>query len=89
MRTSAKERNRELTTEKPLENIKPRRGMVVRLLEEPGLWQVMDHAPKSEGPAAWWLNPYDEAARAALPHAVHGRYRSGSWKTMRPADGLS
>ena len=73
------------TVEKPLENIKPRRGMVVRLLEEPGLWQVMDRAPATEGAAAWWLTPYDEAARNAHPHPTHKGFRSGSWRTMRPA----
>lgn len=74
------------TTDKPLENIKPRRGMVVRLLEEPGLWQIMDRAPVSEGAAAWWLTPWDKAAEAAQPHPTHGRYRSGSWKSMRAVD---
>lgn len=71
--------------DKPLENIKPRRGMVVRLEDEPGLWMIMDRAPATEGSSAWWLQPYDDDAKGAQPHPTHKSYRSGSWRTMRKA----
>ena len=67
--------------DKPVENIKPKRGMLVALLEDPGTWQVMDKSPA--GPAEWWLLPWDDAAKAAKPHATHGRYRSASYRGMR------
>lgn len=67
--------------EKPLENIKPRRGMVVHLEAEPGKWQIMDRSPA--GPAHWWLTPWDEAAEQAVHHPTHGRYRSASYREMR------
>lgn len=69
--------------DKPLENIKPAVGLIVRLENEPGRWQVTSRAPKAEGVSAWWLSPYDEAARMALPHPRHGAFRSGTWRTMR------
>lgn len=68
---------------KPLENVKPKVGLVVRLDNEPGRWQITSRAPKSEGASAWWLSPYDDLARMALPHPKHGAYRSGTWRTMR------
>lgn len=67
--------------EKPLENIKPKRGLLVALEDEPGTWQVMDKSP--QGPSEWWLLPWDHAAKQAKPHPSHGRYRSASYRTMR------
>lgn len=67
--------------DKPLENIKPRRGMLVRLEGEPGKWQVMERSPA--GPSHWWLLPWDQEAEAAEHHPAHGRYRSASYREMR------
>lgn len=67
----------------PLENLKPRRGMLVLILETPGVWQVMDAAPGMVG--GWWLTPWDDAAREAEPDKEWGAYRKANWRTLRPA----
>lgn len=67
----------------PLENLKPRRGMLVTLVEEPGVWQVMDAAPGMVG--GWWLTPWDDAAREAKPDKEWKSFRKANWRTMRPA----
>jgi hypothetical protein len=72
----------------PLENLKPRRGMLVVLHEEPGVWQVLDPAPPVKGeraPGTWWLTPWDDQARSAEPDKVYGSYRAATYKTMKPA----
>lgn len=71
------------------ENLKPRRGMVVVVADEPGRWQVLDPAPKGpDTPAgSWWLTPWDEDARAAPRHARYGSYRAATYRTMKPANG--
>lgn len=69
--------------EAPLENLKPRRGMLVELLETPGTWQVTDQAPGMVG--GWWLTPWDDAAREAEPDKEWGAYRKANYRTMRPA----
>ncbi|WP_181034039.1 hypothetical protein [Arthrobacter sp. GMC3] len=48
------------TQAKISENIKPRIGMVVKLTDKPGLWQVLDRAP---GAGAWWMLAWDDDAR--------------------------
>lgn len=68
----------------PLENLKPRRGMLVVLAEEPGVWQCMDQAPTP--PGAWWLLPWDGEARSARPSAEWGLYRKATYRAMRPAN---
>lgn len=74
-------RRQQAVPDKPLENIKPKRGLLVALEDEQGTWQVMDKSP--QGPAEWWLLPWDDEAKAAAPHPSHGRYRSASYRTMR------
>jgi hypothetical protein len=74
--------------DKPLENLKPRRGMLVVLAETPGVWQILDPAPPIRGerpPGSWWLTPWDDDARAADPHPSLGSYRCATYKTMKPA----
>lgn len=68
----------------PLENLKPRRGMRVVLAEEPGVWQCLDQAPTP--PGAWWLTPWDEAARSAEPSTEWGAYRKATYRTMKSAN---
>lgn len=73
--------------EAPLENIKPRRGMLVNLAEAPGVWQVTDQAPGV--PGSWWLTPWDEAACQAPPDREWGSYRKATYRTMRSANARS
>jgi len=76
------------TADKPLENLKPRRGMLVLLADTPGIWQILDPAPAIKGqrpPGTWWLTPWDDEAREAAPDKVLGRYREATYKTMKPA----
>lgn len=70
--------------EVPLENLKPRRGMLVTLHEEPGVWQIMDKSGAMVG--GWGLSPWDDAAREATPDKAYGSYRVASYRTMRPAN---
>lgn len=72
----------------PLENLKPRRGMLVLVHDEPGIWQVLDPAPPVKGerpPGSWWLTPWDDAARNAPRHKVDGAFRCATYRTMKPA----
>jgi len=73
--------------DKPLENLKPRRGMLVRIHEEPGVWQVTDQAPSP--PGAWWLTPWDEEAREATPDKEWGSYRKATYRTLKSANARS
>ncbi|UXE04780.1 hypothetical protein QEH44_gp44 [Arthrobacter phage Shambre1] len=68
--------------EAPLENVKPKVGLRVRLAGEPGQWQVTAKAPHG---ADWWCSPVDDEARAArkLPPPL-GSYRQASYRDMRP-----
>lgn len=68
----------------PLENIKPERGMLVTLAETPGVWQLTDKAPAP--PGAWWLTPWDAAARDAEPDREWGAYRRATYRTMKSAN---
>lgn len=68
----------------PLENLKPRRGMLVVLADSPGVWQITDQAPGPVG--SWWLTPWDQAARDAPSHGEWGRYRRATYRTMAPAN---
>lgn len=70
--------------EAPLENLKPERGMLVRVEGSPGTWQLTDKAPSP--PGAWWLTPWDDEARAAPPDREWGAYRKATYRTMRPAN---
>jgi hypothetical protein len=75
-------------TETPLENLKPKRGMLVLLADAPGVWQILDPAPPIKGvrpPGTWWLTPWDDEARAAEPHPQYGSYREGTYRVMKPA----
>lgn len=72
-----------MSEDKPLENIKPQRGMLVRLEGQAGVWQVQDKAPRAEGVGAFWLWPWDDAARDCVPHPQHGRYRCATYRDMR------
>lgn len=72
----------------PLENLKPRRGMLVLLAGEPGVWQILDQAPPLKGtrpPGSWWLTPWDDAARNAEPDKEWKSFRIATFRTMRPA----
>jgi hypothetical protein len=71
----------------PPENLKLRRGMLVRIHEEPGIWQAMDQAPTP--PGAWWLQPWDDAARAADPDREWGAYRKATYRTLKSANARS
>lgn len=67
----------------PLENLKPRRGMLVLIADTPGVWQVMDQAPGMVG--GWWLTPWDEDARNAPRDKEWGAYRKANYRTLKPA----
>jgi len=67
--------------ETPLENLKPRRGMLVTIHDTPGVWQVTDQAPTP--PGAWWLTPWDDAAREAPADKEWGAYRKATYRTLR------
>lgn len=72
----------------PLENLKPRRGMLVLLADVRGIWQILDPAPAVKGvrpPGTWWLTPWDDEAREVPKHPVLGSYREATYKTMKPA----
>jgi len=72
----------------PLENLKPKRGMLVLLAGTDGVWQVLDPAPPVKGerpPGSWWLSPWDETAREAPKHPQLGSYRVGTFREMKPA----
>lgn len=73
------------TREAPLENLKPRRGMLVVIADTPGTWQLTDPAP---GPPAgsWWLTPWDDAARAAPPDREWGAYRKATYRHLKSAN---
>lgn len=77
--------------EAPLENLKLRRGMLVVVHETPGIWQVLDPAPRAPGVPAgsWWLTPWDDAARKAKRHPVHGAYRRETYRTLKSANARS
>jgi hypothetical protein len=73
--------------DKPLENLKPRRGMLVLIADEPGTWQCMDQAPTP--PGAWWLLPWDDVARTAEPSKEWGAYRKATYRTLKSANARS
>ena len=68
--------------DQPLENVKPKVGLRVRLRGEPGLWQITGKTPDG---ADWWCGPVDDAARAApIKPKPLGAYRQASYRDMRP-----
>lgn len=83
--------------DKPLENVKPKRGMIVRLTDEPGLWQLLDPTPNKPNPRlpgggfvlaqGWWCTPHDQASRQAEAHPIHGAYRAATYRDMEPHSG--
>jgi len=71
----------------PLENLKIRRGMLVVIAEEPGVWQAMDQAPTP--PGAWWFQPWDAVAWLAEPDKEWGSYRKATYRTVKSANARS
>ncbi len=54
------------------ENIKPQRGMLVRLTHRPGIWQCIDKSPNRGG---WWMQAWDEEAKASGHWSDEATYR--------------
>lgn len=63
-------------------NIKPQRGMQVRLKHRPSLWMCMDKSPQK--PGAWWMLAVDDEAKAS-----GDVYDCATYRDMQPNRGAA
>lgn len=77
-----REQARKAAADKPLENVKPKVGLRVRLRGEPGQWQIVSKAPEGQD---WFCSPVNQDARDAPPKPPPlGSYRQAGYRDMRP-----